>query len=245
MCAGVAFFKRLSGLLAIGSLWLAQAAAATGLPLLAHLDEANLLRWLQQNQAALVDAGAAPTRVVFELGRLDPRLQLAPCQRVEPYVPPGTRMWGRSRLGLRCLEGAVHWDVGWPVQVQVWGRGWVVQTALPEGTLLQASQLGEAEIDRAAESSAALVDSSQWQGQVSARALTPGQVLRTALIRPPQWFAAGAWVRVRMQGVGFSASTDGQALEPGAQGRPVRVRLDNGRIVSALPFDARTVTVSP
>ena len=34
------------------------------------------------------------------MGSLDPRLKLAPCNQVEPHLPAGTRLWGRSRIGL-------------------------------------------------------------------------------------------------------------------------------------------------
>ena len=65
---------------------------------------------LQRIQALGEQAGAAlapgAVRVEIEPGRLDPRLRLAPCERIEPYLPPGARAWGRSRVGLRCVQGA-------------------------------------------------------------------------------------------------------------------------------------------
>ena len=65
---------------------------------------------LQRIQALGEQAGAglAPgaMRVEIEPGRLDPRLRLAPCEHIEPYLPPGARAWGRSRIGLRCVQGS-------------------------------------------------------------------------------------------------------------------------------------------
>ena len=57
---------------------------------------------------------SSPLRMEVEVGALDERLRLAPCARVEPYLPAGARLWGRSRLGLRCLEGATRWNVFCP-----------------------------------------------------------------------------------------------------------------------------------
>ena len=37
-------------------------------------------------------AGAGVTRVDIQVGQLDARLRLAPCQHVEPYLPAGTRL---------------------------------------------------------------------------------------------------------------------------------------------------------
>ncbi|MEY8879139.1 MAG: flagellar biosynthesis protein FlgA, partial [Leptothrix sp. (in: b-proteobacteria)] len=63
--------------------------------------------------------GSAAPRVEVSTGQLDPRLHLAPCQKIEPYVPAGQRLWGRTRVGLRCTAGPVRWNVYLPVTVQV------------------------------------------------------------------------------------------------------------------------------
>ena len=46
----------------------------------------------------------SPLRMEVQMGQLDSRLRLAACARVEPYLPAGSRLWGRTRLGLRCLR---------------------------------------------------------------------------------------------------------------------------------------------
>ena len=47
-------------------------------------------------------------RVDVRVGQLDPRLQLQSCARIEPYLPPGTRLWGRTSIGVRCLHLALR-----------------------------------------------------------------------------------------------------------------------------------------
>ena len=61
----------------------------------------------QVRQLALADAVQAPggPRIDVSIGQLDPRLRLAPCQHVEPHLPEGMRLWGKSRIGLRCTQG--------------------------------------------------------------------------------------------------------------------------------------------
>ena len=87
---------------------LAQAPAADG-----GLDADTLQRIQALGEQA--GAGLAPgaLRVEIEPGRLDPRLRLAPCERIEPYLPPGARAWGRSRVGLRCVQGPAPWPRRW------------------------------------------------------------------------------------------------------------------------------------
>src|SRR5205085_8196112 len=58
-----------------------------------------------------------PGRVEISIGSLDPRLNLAPCERVEPFMPPGTRLMGKTMLGLRCLD-APAWVAYLPVEIR-------------------------------------------------------------------------------------------------------------------------------
>ena len=58
-------------------------------------------------------------RIEIEPGQLDPRLKLTPCRRIEPYLPTGSTAWGRTRVGLRCLQGPTRWNVYLPVTVRV------------------------------------------------------------------------------------------------------------------------------
>ena len=80
-------------------------------------------------------------------------------------------------------------------------------------------------------------------GRALARPLAAGQTLRSADLRLRQWFAAGDTVQITAIGNGFRISGEGQALGPGLEGRPARVRLDGGRIVVARPVAERHVEI--
>ena len=175
------------------------------------------------------------------VGELDQRLRLAPCARIEPYIPVGTRLWGKTRLGLRCLEGSAKWNVFLPVTVKAWGAAWVIKGQVAPGTVLSEADAIEAEVDWAAEASPIISQPSQWVGQVAARALGTGQALRQAMIKPAQVFQVGTQIRVVAQGPGFQITSDGQALSAGVIGQPARVRMDNGRVMSGRVLDSRTV----
>lgn len=203
--------------------------------------DAATRRWLDDAVARVQSEGVAPLRMEVTVGELDRRLRLAPCARVEPYIPAGVRLWGRSRLGLRCLEGSVRWNVFLPVTVKAYGTAWVAKKELAAGVVLTQADAIEAEVDWAEESSPVLASSSLWQGQVTTRALTTGQTLRQGLVKPAQVFQAGATLRVIAGGAGFQVTSDGQALSAGAVGQPVRVRLGNGRVMTGVVLDSHTV----
>jgi flagella basal body P-ring formation protein FlgA len=215
----------------------ARAEAVTGeaqLPALAQ-------RWVDQTLAAQAAQGQPPLRLQARVGALDARLRLAPCARVQAYMPPGARLWGRTRVGVRCQEGAVRWNVLIPVTVQATGTAWVLRRDVAPGTALQESDLMPAEVDWAADPSPVLAGPGAWQSQVAARTLVAGQALRQNLVRAAQVFQAGAPVRVLVHGGSFQISSQAQALSPGVVGQPARVRMDNGRVLSGMVLDARTV----
>ena len=199
-------------------------------------------RWLDQAVSSTQSPGTA-LRMEVTVGSLDSRLRLAPCVRVEPYIPVGTRLWGRTRLGLRCINGAAKWNVFLPVTVKAYGRAWVIKGNIASGAVLSQNDVIEAEVDWAEEASSVVVDPASWLGQVATRPLTTGQTLRQGMLKPAQVFQAGAQIRVIAQGAGFQITSDGQALSAGIVGQSARVRMDNGRILTGVVLDIRTVKI--
>jgi flagellar basal body P-ring formation protein FlgA len=203
---------------------------------------------LAQALALVGDAAAvlAPkgARVQALPGALDARLTLAPCTRVQPHLPAGTTAWGRTRVGLRCAEGAVRWNVFLPVTVQVWAPAVTVVTALPAGTQLQAERLTLQETDWAATPQAPFADVQALVGRTLARGVGPGQSLHATDLQVRRWFASGETVRVVTQGPGFAVTAEGQALAEGVEGQPVRVRIGENHVAVGRAVGHRLVEVS-
>jgi flagellar basal body P-ring formation protein FlgA len=189
-------------------------------------------------------AAKGALRVEVDLGQLDPRLHLAPCQRIEPYLPVGVRLWGKARIGLRCKEGSIPWNVYLPITVKVYGRAVVVPAGAEAGSTLAAADLSEAEVDLADEFSPAIVDAKAAEGRVVAQPIKPGQTLRQAQLKARQYFAAGDTVKVVASGEGFALEAEGQALNAGVEGQPAKVRTESGRVLTGTPSGERRVEVA-
>ena len=187
---------------------------------------------------------AQGVRVEVKVGKLDPRLKLAPCQHIATYLPPGLPVWGATRMGLRCTQGAKLWNVSIPIQVSVYAQATVLKTALPAGTLLDAGQLAQAEVDVAAAPGAAVSDPMLAIGRTLARSVTAGTALRQSDLKARQFFAAGETVRVTALGQGWQVVTEGQAVGAGIEGQPVHVRTESGRMLTARPTGDRQVEVT-
>lgn len=190
--------------------------------------------WLDQalaNQSPASPTG--PLRPEVVIGQLDPRLQLAPCARVEAYLPRNTQLWGRTRVGLKCLEGPVAWNVFLPITVKAWGPAWVIRQTVPTHAVLTAADAELVpEVDWADARSPIVALQEDWVGMQAAFTLLPGQAVRQNAVRAPQVFAVGTQVRVTASGAGFEMSATAQALSAGYVGQQARVKLSNGKMIS-------------
>src|ERR1019366_9215095 len=177
---------------------------------------------------------AGPHRVEVAIGQLDPRLHLAPCRRIEPYVPLGVRLWGKARIGLRCKEGPTLWNVSLPLPVKVYGRAVVVPGGAAAGSVIAASDLAEAEVDLAEEFSPAIIDPKVAEGRVLAQVARPGPVrgaaqgapvFRRRRDREARRFRQGLCPRSRRPGTQQrrrrSAGARAHRKRPRADGHPV------------------------
>lgn len=203
-------------------------------------------QWIDQ---ALEGAGnmgqASPLRPEVVIGSLDSRLQLAPCGRIEPYLPSGTQLWGRTRVGLKCVEGPVAWNVFLPVTVKAWGPAWVMKKTVQANTTLQAGDAEkQAEVDWADARSPIVALPEHWQGMQAAFTLLAGQAIRQNAVKPPQAFSVGSEVRVVTAGVGFEMSATGQAMTSGLVGQQARVKLGNGKVVTGVVRSEGTVYIT-
>jgi flagella basal body P-ring formation protein FlgA len=175
-----------------------------------------------------------PEKVRVEVipGAPDPRLRLAPCAQVEVYPPAGHRPWGRTRIGLRCVQGPVAWNISVPLTVKVWAPALVTTQALSAGTVIDASHLAEGTADWAEKQTPVLQSAASLVGRTLAVAVAPGTALGPEQLRQRKWFDAGDAVRIVAVGTGFAVAASGEALSTGVEGRSVRVRTPSGRTVT-------------
>lgn len=207
--------------------------AASALPARASENEAPGALEAGLVEAMIAREIGADRRIEVEVGRLDPRLQLAPCERAEPFVPRGTRLWGRSAIGVRCIAGA-SWSVLLPVQVRVYGNALIASVALPAGSTPGPADFRLEEVDLTRHQGSLIADPAELDGKVLARPIAAGQPLRQDVLRLSPVFAAGDPVRIVVHGDGFTIVGEGVAMAAAADGQRLRVRTGNGRVAVGL-----------
>lgn len=201
----------------------------------------DLQRYVQEQAAARVTADSA--RIEVTVGQLDPRLQLAPCARIEPFLPAASRLWGRGHVGLRCMEGAT-WSVQLPVTVRIHGPALVATRPLAINAPLTADDFTVVEVEWTRESQGVVTDAAQLDNRVLTRPIATGQPVPLLALRAPQVITAGDPVKVQGEGRGFAVSADAIALSSAQDGQLVRVRTDAGRILTGTARAGRRVEIT-
>lgn len=182
--------------------------------------------------------------VTLDVTPLDPGNQLPACSELHASLPPGSRAWGRTTVAVRC-DAPARWTVYVPVQVRVVGEYLVLARALRPGQIVGPDDLARRRGDLAAEGDGALLDATQAIGHPARFAVAAGQPLRREMLRLPPVVRRGERVRIQTRGAGFSVSNEGRALNDAADGQPVRVRIDSGKVLSGTARLDGSVDIDP
>ncbi|SPE19397.1 putative Flagella basal body P-ring formation protein FlgA [Burkholderiales bacterium] len=182
-------------------------------------------------------------RAEISIGEIDPHLRLAPCERTEAFLRPGGRLWGRSFVGLRCLQHP-GWSISVPVTVRLYGMALVAEQPLPALQPISASAVRQQEVEVTREPGGVVVEAQQLEDRVCTRSLEVGQPIPLNSLRTLPAVGQGDPVKLIGVGSGFSISTEATALATVAAGELVRVRTDSGRTVSGIARKGRVVEVS-
>ncbi len=214
------------------ALLLAPVAAHAQSPLYAVLD--NYVRTQTQG---------LPGKVTYTIGQLDARTQLSPCESFEPFMPAGSRLWGKSTVGVRCL-GPSSWTVYIPVQVNVSGNYLISARAMAAGHVVGAEDVTVRSGDLSTLPTTAITDQTLAIGKTVKFGMAAGQPLRSDQLIAPWAVQQGHTVKTLSKGSGFSVSSEGIALANAVAGQAVQVKTPSGQTVSGIARSGGIVEVS-
>lgn len=199
--------------------------------------EAQVRDFLQAQSAGL------PGAVAIEVSPLDPSNQLPACAALEPFLPAGTRAWGRISVGVRC-DSPVVWTAYLQARVSVVADYLVAARPLRAGQIVGPADLDVRRGDLTNLPDNTLTDGTQAMGHHTRFAVAAGTPLRGDMLRVPHAVRQGQTVPVISAGPGFRVSSEGKAMNNAAPGESVRVRLGNGQVVTGIAQPGGTVEVS-
>ena len=218
----------------------AQAAAQPAAPVPAGQQDGEAIRraalaYLQQQSAGL------PGKVDITVATVFPR-GLAACTTLEPFLPTGARVWGRTTVGVRCA-GERPWTLYLQAKVSIHATYFLAARAIAPGELLSAADLIARDGDLTLLPQAVITDPAQAVGSVALMRVSAGLPLRRDMLKSAEAVSIGQSVKVVAQGPGFAISAEGSAMNNAAPGQPVRVKTANGQIIQGIVKDAGTVEI--
>lgn len=183
-----------------------------------------------------------PGKVSIKIEDIDHRTALPACTRLAAFLPSGSVLMGKTSIGVSCNEKPgwsifVQTDIKITVDMLVANRPLAQNSVLSASDFrLQSGELGQPGI---------LIDPQQAIGKTLKFAIGAGQVLRQDMLRAPYVVIQGKTTSVRVNDTGFSISATGQALNNGAEGQNVQVRMYSGQVVSGIAAADGSVEVHP
>lgn len=171
-----------------------------------------------------------PGTVTITMGQFDGR-RLPPCSVHEAFSPQGSRMMGKTNVGVRCLSPNA-WTVLVPAQIAVTGNYVTSSRALLAGQIIQASDLATLNGNVSNFPTGVVSDPATAIGKTLRNSLGAGQALRADQLIAAMVIRQGQTVKVISSGSGFSVSAEGKAINNASAGELVRVRLESGQTIS-------------
>ena len=184
-----------------------------------------------------------PGEVRYKIAALDPRTQLGPCDAFEPFIPPGSKLWGKTTVGVRCL-GPSSWTIYVQVQVQASGNYVVAAHAISAGSVITAGDIQTRTGEITAFPATVATEAGQVIGRTARNGIFSGQPIRTDFLATAFFVQQGQSVRTIANGDGFSVSSEGSALNNAMQGQIVQVRTPSGQVVSGVATAPGVVEIS-
>jgi flagella basal body P-ring formation protein FlgA len=186
-------------------------------------------------------ANGLPGNVELTVAPAFPR-GLAACATLQPFMPNGARLWGRTTVGVRCTSGH-PWTVWLQAKVSIHATYYVAARAMMPGEVVSEADMVARDGDLTMLPMSIITAPAQAIGSVTLLRVGAGLPLRQDMLKNTASVTAGTMVRVVAQGDGFSISSEGNALSNATPGQPVKVRTSTGQILMGIVKDSSTVQI--
>lgn len=169
----------------------------------------------------------------IHIGSIDQRSNLGNCTDFRPFLPNSGNLLGQFSIGVRCARPS-NWTVYVPVRVELIDRYIITAQSLSAGQTITEFDLQEVRGDLGTLPPGVIHKKEQAIGKTIRFGLGAGQVLRSEQLSIPILVKQNQSVRIKVDGPGFSASTEGKALNNGGEGQTIQIRTASGSTISGV-----------
>jgi flagella basal body P-ring formation protein FlgA len=172
-----------------------------------------------------------PGKVRYSVGPIANPALVKQCQAFEVASSQGARSYGRTRVSVRCTEGA-RWNMLVPVEIKLQADYVITARPISGGQSIAPEDLSVVNGDLGELPDGIVTDLSQAIGRIARINLPVGRPLRADSLKANLVVHAGQNIKITSRGNGFSVTNEGVALNQGSAGEVIRVRLPGGQVVS-------------
>lgn len=174
-----------------------------------------------------------PGKANITVGTIDPRLSLAACAALEPFIPRGGKVWGKTTVGVKCTAPE-PWTIYVQANIAVIADYIATTKPISQGQIIGADELVVLKGDLALLPPGIITAAAQAVGKSSAVSIPAGTPLRQDSLRNLPAVRQGQIVRLVSEGAGFQISSEGKALNTASEGQPAQARTQSGQMVNGV-----------
>ncbi|MFZ6848446.1 flagellar basal body P-ring formation chaperone FlgA [Undibacterium sp. RuRC25W] len=186
---------------------------------------------------------AQPGDVEITVNAIDNRLILAPCQALVPFLPTGSKAWGKTTLGVKCTA-PTSWTIYLRANVQITAEYYVAAHSLTKGQVIAIDDLSKIKGEISNLPVGFISNPDQAIGKAIQNSVSSGTLLRTDALKSPAVVQQGQSVRVISMGNGFQVTTDAQAMNNASEGQIAKARTANGVTLSGIAKAGGIIEIS-
>ena len=174
-----------------------------------------------------------PGKANITVGPIDPRLSLSACAALEPFIPRGGKVWGKTTVGVKCAAPE-PWTIYVQANIAVIADYVATTKPISQGQIIGTDELGVLKGDLTLLPPGIITDAAQAVGKSSAVSIPAGTPLRQDSLRNLPAVRQGQTVRLVSEGAGFQISSEGKALNTASEGQPAQARTQSGQMVNGV-----------
>ncbi|BCM25454.1 flagellar basal body P-ring formation chaperone FlgA [Methyloradius palustris] len=182
-----------------------------------------------------------PGKVTVSATPVDRNLKLPACPQMQVFLPPGSRVWGRTNIGVSCDMPV--WKIYLQANISVMSQYLTAAAPLTQGRVVTSQDLMYQSGDLAQLPSGIFTDPEQVIGRTVSVSLQAGTVLRQEMLKMSPVVLQGQKVVLNSIGDGFQVSAEGQALTTAGEGQVVQVKVASGQVISGIARNGGQIDV--
>jgi flagella basal body P-ring formation protein FlgA len=197
-----------------------------------HIQDLRLINQKVKEFLTAQSAGS-PGKVEITITPMEQGTRLDFCPNPEAFFPPSSAAWGRTTVGVRCGQPKA-WTVYLQANVSIIANYVTAANPLGQGQTINPNDLQLQKGDITTLPTGIFTEINPIIGTSAKMSLAAGTVIKKEMLKMPTVIQQGQSVRVSSKGTGFSITTEGQALNAAAEGEIIKVRVNNGSVVTGI-----------